>query len=104
MLTFSCAAKDGNHLEKVKRLIEHALSFNLKEVCETEDSPSKVKIDASKSIDHSEENNRYNGDNDSAAKGGVVTNASTGNTSNSVVDLTTTSSVFPIDNKLESQD
>ena len=39
VLTFSCAAKDGNGLEKVKRFIEHALSFNLNEVCETEDSP-----------------------------------------------------------------
>ena len=58
--------------------------------------PSEVKIDASESIDHSEEYNKYNGDNNSAAKGGVVTNAPTGNTSSSVVDLTTTSSVFPM--------
>ena len=93
MLTFSCTVKDGNHLEKVKRLIEHTLSFNLNEICEPEDSPSKVKIEASKSIDHS---NKYNGDSNSAAKGGVVTNAPTGNTSSSVVDLTTTSSVFPM--------
>ena len=104
MLKFSCTAKDGNRLEKVKRLIEYALSFNLNEVCEPEDSPSKVKIEASQSVDHSEEDNRYNGDNNSVAKGGVVTNAPTGNTSSSVVDLITTSSVFPIDNKLESRD
>ena len=62
-----------------------------------------MKIEASESIDHSEEDNKCNGDNNSAAKGGVVTNAPTGNTSSSVVYLTTTSSVFPID-KLESLD
>ena len=84
VLTFSCAAKDGNCLEKVKRLIEHALSFNLNEVCAPEDSPSKVKIEASKSTDHSDEDNKYNGDNNSAAKDSVVTNAPTGNTCSSV--------------------
>ena len=34
----------------------------------------------------------------------MVTNVPVGNTSSNVVDLTTTSSVFPSDNKLESQD
>ena len=83
VLTFSCTAKDGSCLEKVKRLIEHALSFSLNEVCEPEDSPSKVKIEASESIDHSKEGNQYNNDNNSTAKGGVVTNAPTGNTGSS---------------------
>ena len=33
-LTFSCAAKDGDRLEKTRRLIKHALSFTLNEVSE----------------------------------------------------------------------
>jgi len=51
VLAFSCTAKDGNRLEKVRRLIKHALSFTLNEVSELEDSLSKVKIEASESID-----------------------------------------------------
>ena len=42
--------------------------------------------------------------NNSAARGGVVTNVPVGNTSSSVVDLTMTSSVFQSENKLGSQD
>ena len=103
VLTFSWAAKDGDRLEKARRLIKHPLSFTLNEVSEPEDSLSKVKIEASESIDQSEEDNKCNVNN-SAAKGGVVTNVPVGNTSSNVVDLTTTSSVFPSDNKLESQD
>ena len=81
VLTFSCAAKDGNCLEKVRSLIEHALSFTLNEVSKPEDSLSKVKIEASESVDQSEEDNKCNSDNNSAAKGGVVTNVPVGNTS-----------------------
>ena len=99
MLTFSCAAKDGDRLEKVRRLIKHALSFTLNEVSEPEDSLSKVKIEASESIDQSEEDNKCNV---TIVLQGVVWPV--GNTSSNVVDLTMTSSVFPSDNKLGSQD
>jgi len=51
VLTFSCTAKDGDHLEKIRRLIKHALSFTLSEVSEPENSLSKVKNEASESID-----------------------------------------------------
>ena len=102
--TFSCAAKDGNRLEKVRRLIKHALTFTLNEVSEPEDSLSKVKIEASESNDQSEEDKKCNSDNDSAAKGGMVTNVPVGITRSNVVDLTMTSCVFPSDNKLEPQD
>ena len=51
VLTFSCAAKDGDCLEKLRRLIKHALSFTLNAVSEPEDSLNKVKIEASESID-----------------------------------------------------
>ena len=88
MLTFSYAAKDGNLLEKARRLIKHVLSFTLNKVSEPEDSLSKVKIEASESNDQSEGDNKYNSDNDSAAKGSVVTNVPVGNTSSNVVDLT----------------
>ena len=109
VLTFSCAAKDGDRLEKVRRLIKHALSFTINEVSEPEDSLGKVKIEASESIDQSKEDNtcNINSDNNSAAEDGVVTIVPivpVGNSSSNVLDLTKTSSVFPCDNKLESQD
>ena len=65
-----------------------------------------MKFEANESMDQSEEGNKSNGNNsaaESAAKGGAATNVPVGNTSSNVVDLTTTSSVFPSDNKLESQ-
>ena len=95
MLTFSCAAKDGNRLEKVRKLIKHALSFTLNEVSEPENSLSKVKIEASESNDQNEEDNKCNSDNDSAAKGGIVTNVPVDITRSNAVDLTMTSCVFP---------
>ena len=65
-----------------------------------------MKIEASESIDQSKEDNKYNinSDNNSAAGDGVVTIVPVGNSSSNVLDLTKTSSVFPSDNKLESQD
>ena len=104
MLTFSCTAKDGNHLEKIRRLIEHDLSFTLNEVSEPEDSLSKVMIEASESNNQSEEDNKCNSDNGSATKSGIVTNVPVGITSSNVAGLIMTSCVFPSDNKLESQD
>ena len=104
ILTFSCASKDVNRLEKVRGLIKHALSFTLSEISEPEDPLSKVKIEASESMDQGEDESSNDKNSTAIAKNDVVADVSVGNTNSTVLDLTTPSGVSQSDNKLESLD
>ena len=98
ILTFSCASKDGNRLEKVRGLIKHALSFTLSEISELEDPLSKVKIEASESMDQGEDESSNDKNSTVIAKDGVVADVPVGNTNSTVLDLTTPSGVSESDN------
>ena len=104
ILIFSCASKDGNRLEMVRGLIKHAFSFTLSEISEPENPLSKVKIEASESMDQGEDDSSNDKNSAAIAKNGVVADVPVGHTNSTVLDLTTPSGVSQSDNKLESLD
>ena len=91
-------------MEKVRGLIKHALSFTLSEISELDDSLSKVKIEASESMDQGKDESSNDKNSAAIAKNGVVADVPVGNTNSTILDLTTPSGVSQSDNKLESLD